>query len=43
MRSKQFVLACPHGLYEADSLLELLWDVFKHRLEHFLNGDGWMD
>ena len=43
MSSQKFVLISPSGIYEADSLLELLWEVFKHRLGHFLDGDGWMD
>ena len=39
----KFTLYTPCGFYEADGLLELLWEVFKHRLDHFFNGDGWMD
>jgi hypothetical protein len=31
------------GYYESDSLFGLLWEVFKHRLHHWRNGEGWVD
>ena len=31
------------GSYTADSFIELIWIVFKHRCEHFLKGEGFRD
>ena len=31
------------GSYTADSFLELIWIVFKHRCQHLLKGDGFID
>lgn len=31
------------GVYEETSLSRLLWEVLKHRLHHFLRGEGWRD
>jgi hypothetical protein len=31
------------GTYLADSNLELIWIVFKHRCEHLLKREGWRD
>tara|TARA_Y100000593_G_C4250044_1_gene306682 strand:+ start:83 stop:226 length:144 start_codon:yes stop_codon:yes gene_type:complete len=31
------------GIYEADSLSQLIWIVIKHRIGHFLNGEGFID
>ncbi len=31
------------GAYSANSIIHLLWIVFKHRFEHFLAGEGWRD
>lgn len=39
----KFTLMTPHGHYEAEGLLRLLWEVLSHRLSHLFNGDGWTD
>ena len=31
------------GSYTADSFIELIWIVFKHRCEHFFKGEGFRD
>ncbi|MBT70399.1 MAG: hypothetical protein CL432_09670 [Acidimicrobiaceae bacterium] len=31
------------GTYSANSIIHLLWIVFKHRFEHFIAGEGWRD
>ena len=31
------------GEYRANTLLGLLWEIFKHRYYHFRRGDGWRD
>ena len=31
------------GVYSANSILYLIWIVFKHRFEHFIAGEGWRD
>jgi hypothetical protein len=31
------------GTYVADSFIELIWIVFKHRCGHLLKGEGWRD
>ena len=31
------------GIYEANSLSQLIWIVIKHRIGHFLNGEGFID
>lgn len=36
-------LIVEEGSYEADSLLSLLVEVFKHRFWHWRRGDGWVD
>lgn len=32
-----------NGCYEADCLIVLLWQIFKHRTWHLFRGDGWID
>jgi len=32
-----------NGCYEADYLIPLLWQIFKHRTWHLFRGDGWID
>lgn len=40
----KYTLIAGEGMeYGADSLFELAWDVFKHRLFHLFKGDGWVD
>ena len=31
------------GIYEADSLIELIYIVIKHRFEHLFKGEGFID
>ena len=31
------------GSYATDSLIHMLWIIFCHRLEHFVNGEGFRD
>ena len=31
------------GSYEAPSLAGILWIVVKHRMWHFMRGEGWRD
>ena len=40
---KKFTLLTPYGHYEADGLLQLMWEVLRHRLSHLFQGDGWTD
>ena len=40
-RYKLFVVGV--GIYEANSLSELIWIVLKHRCQHVLKGEGWRD
>jgi hypothetical protein len=43
MSSKYNLIVHGAGSYSHDSLALLLWEVIKHRVEHLLNGDGWID
>ena len=43
MKTKYRLLVKEVGNYEADSLIELIWVVFKHRCEHFSKGEGFRD
>ena len=29
------------GVYSANSILHLIWIVFKHKFEHLIAGEGW--
>ena len=40
-RYKLFVVGV--GIYEANSLSELIWIVIKHRFEHLFRGEGFID
>ena len=31
------------GLYEADSFIGLLWEIFRHRLSHWIHDGEWRD
>lgn len=31
------------GLYEADSFIGLLWEIFRHRLYHLIHDGKWQD
>ena len=33
----------PTGIYESDSLMGLVWEVFKHRCWHLWKHKRWMD
>ena len=39
----KYTLLVSEGMYSSDSLIELLWEVFKHRCWHLNRGDGWVD
>jgi hypothetical protein len=39
----KYTLLVEEGEYRADTLLGLLWEIFKHRLYHFFQGDGFRD
>lgn len=39
----KYILKVKDGEYYADSLIELLYEVMKHRFQHWRNGDGWRD
>lgn len=39
----KYKLIVEAGYYEADTLIGLLWEVFKHRLWHYRQGHGWVD
>jgi hypothetical protein len=43
METKYKLVVQESGNYTADSLTELIWIVFKHRCQHFLKGDGFVD
>jgi len=43
MKTKYKLVVQESGNYTADSLTELIWIVFKHRCQHFLKGDGFVD
>ncbi len=38
-----YKLEVPEGTYSEDTLFRLFWTVFKHRLSHFLQGEGFRD
>ena len=38
-----FTYPVPAGTYEADSMIGLLWEVFKHRTWHLLTHGKWID
>jgi len=38
-----WVYKCEAGKYTEDSLLNLLFVIFKHRYHHFKNGEGFRD
>tara|TARA_B100000700_G_C14944756_1_gene808601 strand:+ start:1156 stop:1281 length:126 start_codon:yes stop_codon:yes gene_type:complete len=39
----KYKLVVEAGTYAADSLIELYWIVFKHRIHHFMKGEGFRD
>jgi hypothetical protein len=43
MKTKFKLVVKDSGSYTADSFLELIWIVFKHRCQHLLKGDGFID
>ena len=42
MKTK-YKLIVENGCYSEDNLLKLFYVVIKHRLEHFIKGEGWQD
>ena len=43
METKYKLLVRDVGNYTEDSLIKLIWIVFKHRCQHLLAGEGWRD
>ena len=43
MKHKKFRYQTDIGLYEADSFIGLLWEIFKHRLHHLIHDGKWRD
>jgi hypothetical protein len=43
METKFKLVVKESGTYTADSFSELIWIVLKHRCQHFLKGDGFID
>jgi peroxiredoxin len=43
METKFKLVVKNSGSYTADSFLELIWIVFKHRCGHFFKGEGFVD
>ena len=43
METKFKLVVKDSGSYTADSFTELIWIVFKHRCQHLLKGDGFID
>jgi hypothetical protein len=38
-----YILQVPQGIYEAETLPALLWEVLRHRFWHWRGGEGWVD
>ena len=43
METKFKLVVKDSGSYTADSFTELIWIVFKHRCQHLIKGDGFID
>ena len=43
MKTKFKLVVKDSGTYTADSFTELIWIVLKHRCQHLLKGDGFID
>jgi hypothetical protein len=41
--SSRYVLLVENGVYESDSLIMLMWEMFKHRCWHLYRHRVWMD
>jgi hypothetical protein len=41
--TKKAMYAVPEGIYESDTLIGLVWEVFKHRCWHLLKHGRWSD
>ena len=39
----KYTLLVGKGTYFSDSIFGLLWEMFTHRFQHLMRGDGWMD
>ena len=39
----KYTLLVSEGMYSSDSLIELLWEVFKHRCYHLIKHRRWVD
>jgi len=42
-QNPKYLLKCDAGTYATDSILHLVWEIFTHRLGHFLKGEGFRD
>ena len=38
-----FIYKVPAGTYESDSMVGLLWEIFKHRTWHLFKHGKWID
>ena len=43
MGTRYYRLIVPAGIYESDSLIGLLIEIFRHRFEHLVKHGEWMD
>ena len=41
--TSKYTLMVDKGAYFSDSLFGILWEMFKHRLEHLRKDNIWMD
>jgi hypothetical protein len=39
----KYTLIVDTGAYFSDSIFGLFWEMTKHRFQHLMGGDGWMD
>ncbi len=42
-KKKKFKLICKAGVYEASSMIGLIYEVLKHRTYHLIKDGKWMD
>ena len=38
-----YKLKVPNGTYSSDNIFNLMWEVFKHRLQHLFKHGRWVD
>ena len=39
----KFTYCCEAGIYDADSMIGLIWAIFKHRFYHLIKDGKWQD